>query len=438
MHILSFMFLSAIAFVYSGNTAHSTSIPPVVCQNTKCYPATAALTRENLFNKIQNLIDNNLNQNVLLCEANPHSKMCLTKGFSLPLYSSSITTDIEFTSAKITSNTRIQNSTGSDLIVDYKTKSQNIFPTCQTAVSRLGVLDQNNIQIIAPDFSCNFGKTNQTTLSLNYLVDYINFDNGTIGAHYSIAAGQKFNGRKTGYVLFRFSQPVSIDKNESFPMPEALQNYQLEQQKVQTNLAPVWMKPTPVLNIETPEVITKPDGRMIINDQGQGQNQIPAQISQTTPSTTGLITQEKNILPPTSGLRKTVTIKKQIFQKGKPVVYEEDVRRYVQENENAPLIEEKKMQAQQKEELAVPQMPTPVNNLQNNQLPHLMPEYIFPHEVTLTKEEIEQIQTELPPEQTIAKVQPVQMPLNASLNTQENEPTGLKKFWNKIEKLFYF
>ena len=151
-----------------------------------------------------------------------------------------------------------------------------------------------------------------------------------------------------------------------------------------------------------------------------------------------MITQEKNILPPTSGLRKTVTIKKQIFQKGKPVVYEEDVRRYVQENENAPLIEEKKMQAQQKEELAVPQMPTPVNNLQNNQLPHLMPEYIFPHEVTLTKEEIEQIQTELPPEQTIAKVQPVQMPLNASLNTQENEPTGLKKFWNKIEKLFYF
>lgn len=432
MHIRSFMFLSTIAFLYTGLMAQATTLPSVVCQNKKCYPAEASLTRKSLFDRIQNLINENVNKDILICEADSYSKMCLTKGFSLPLHSSSVSTKINFLSAKIISNESIENSTGTDLIIDYKTKSDNIFPNCQTAPSRLGILDKNSIQMVAPDFTCSFGNLNQSTISLTYHIDYINFDNGTIGAYYSIAAGQRLKGQSHGYVLFRFAQPSSINSNEPFPMQDVLQNYQIEHQNAQMQMPPVWMKPTPVLNIETPQVTTKADGSLVV------QNQQPQTTPSTqgVPSTTGLITQEKNILPPTQGLRKTVTIKKQIFQEGKPVVYEEDVRHYVQENENAPLIEEKQ-NAQQVEEKQpdIPQMPTPVNHLPQNQINPQIPSYIFPHEVILSPEEMEQIQKELPPE---TPVQTHQITPQNIMPIETDEPSGLNKLWNKIEKLLYF
>lgn len=430
MHIRSFMFLSTVAFLYTGHIAQATALPTVVCQNKKCYPAEVSLSRESLFDRVQNLINENINKDILICEANPQSKMCLTRGFSLPLNSSSVSTKIDFLSAKITSNKHIENSTGTDLIIDYKTKSDKVFPYCQTAFSRLGVLDRNSMQLVAPDFTCSFGNTNQTILSLTYHIDYINFDNGSVGAYYSIAAGQKLRGQSHGYVLFRFAQPSSINLKEPFPMPDVLQNYQIVQQNDQVKIAPVWMKPTPILNIETPQVTTKEDGSLVI--QNQPTPAVPT--TQNVPSTTGLITQEKNILPPTQGLRKTVTVKKQIFQKGKPVVYEEDVRHYIQENENAPLIEEKQeLLPTEEKQPEIPQMPTPVNHLPMNKVTPQIPSYIFPHEVTLSPEEIEQIQKELPPETS------VQAQINQGLPLIETEETSRSSnFWNKIEKLFYF
>ena len=280
MRIRSFMLLSAVAFMYTGLHASSSTLTPIVCQKKKCYPATAALSRENLFNRIQSLIEKNSNQNILLCEANPQSKMCLTKGFSLPLQTGSIYTELNFLSAKIIGNKIIKKTTGTDLIVDYKTKSDTIFPTCQTAPTRLGVLANDAVQIISPDFTCNFGQSNKTVISLNYTVDYINFDNGSIGAYYSIAAGERLSGQKSGYMLFRFAHP-SVS-NEQFPMPEILHAYKIEQQRAHTNISPIWMKPSPILNVETPEVITQPDGSLVIRDNPSSTQQPVKNVPSTT------------------------------------------------------------------------------------------------------------------------------------------------------------
>ena len=80
-------------------------------------------------------------------------------------------------------------------------------------------------------------------------------------------------------------------------------------------------------------------------------------------------------------------------------------------------------------------MPTPVNNLPAKQVTPQIPSYIFPHEVILSPEEIEQIRKELPPE---TSVQPNQIINQDVTMIESEEPSGLNKFWNKIEKLFYF
>ena len=434
MNIHPFMFLSAIMFFSTVCEAQNIALNPVICQNKKCYPANAALTREKLFESVQSLIKNNVNQQILLCEANAQSKMCLSKGFSLPLQSNLFQTQMEILSAKITDAKDIEKTTGSDLIVDYKVKAGNIFPNCQTAPSRLGVLENNQIQIIAPEFSCRFGQSIKTSLSLVYNVDYVNFDNGSIGAYYSISADNKLMGQKTGYLLFRFSQPAQNLSSLEFPMPEVFNQYQqqLKQQAGNGYLAPVWLKPTPILNVETPQVTTGADGSLIIQDTPA----TPSGTIQNVPTTTGLITQDKVILPPTQGARKTITVKKQIFQEGKPVAYEEDVKRYVQENENAPFIEEEKLIQKQKENtLLVPDMPKPSKALIETNLPTTIPEFIFPHEVTLTQAEIGQIQKQAP---QLTKTTSPHNIKKQDKTADANEPSLLNKVWGKVERFFYF
>lgn len=433
MIIRPFVFLSAVIFAFTGSEAKASALTPTICQNKKCYPATMALTRERLFEQIQNLVDNNLNQNMSLCEANPQSKMCLTKGFSIPLYSGITQMNMDVASARILDKKEIEKTTGLDLIIDYKVKTENLFPTCQTAPSRLGVLEANRVQLIAPEFSCNFSQSNKSSFSIAFDVDYINFDNGTVGAYYSMAASKALAGQKNGYVLFRFPQTDSSALNNEFPMPSVYLAYQQQIQQPHTQMQPVWMKPSPILNTDGQEVVVTPSQ----NQAPRAQAALP-KAPDGTPSTTGLILQDKVILPPLEGIRKTVTVKKQIIQEGKPVVYEEEVKHYVQANENAPLIEESQAIAIQKANTpAVPEMPKPNNQLIQTSYYDQMPEYIFPQEVMLTIDEAKVPQP--PTDLTNEQMPSVQEKLAAI--EQESNQTDKKtssSIWDKIEKLFYF
>ncbi len=79
-------------------------------------------------------------------------------------------------------------------------------------------------------------------------------------------------------------------------------------------------------------------------------------------------------------------------------------------------------------------MPKPVNALSSGSIPSIIPEYIFPHEVTLTQEEVAKIQEQLPMENNVQNLQK-EIP---ATDSEATEPSGIKKLWGKIEKLFYF
>jgi len=444
--------LSLISITCLTTQTNAMEISPIICQNKTCLPAYQSVTKDHLFEHINYLIEKNINTPITICEADPTSKTCLKKGISVPVITNNAQVNMDILSARLIDAKKVPDTAGIDLIVDYKTKAGNIFPTCQTAFSRLGILNYNSIQVIAPEFSCNLTQTTPSSLSFAQYIDYINFDTANIGIHYVVgnAAGQN----KTGYMLLSFEKQAPFASHPVFPMPEVAK---LVQSKVEapahTKIEPVWMKPTPFLTLEKPTFVNQdcmntPEGcpNLALNMTATVPQETQPIMQQNVASTTGLIEQDKVILPPTQGIRKTVTTRKQIIKEGEPVAIEEEVVHYIQDSPSAPLkpvepIEQEK--SLEPQELPSPQMPEMhYPALLIDQQP--VPEYIFPQEVVLSNAEIEAINQSapVPQEPTIIK-QPIKEPI-----LQNEQPVIIQdhsitkeepsSFLDKLGKYFYF
>lgn len=351
MNIRPILF-SASCFALLSASAAAQTPGVLICRAKQCIEAKQTIGREGLFHQLAQLLDKNIGKNVSLCEADPTTHTCLTKGISFPIQSATIQTNISIPEAQVVDSKILPNTTGLDLILDYKIKAGDTFPQCQTALSRLGVAAADMTQLISPRFNCQLTETGNSVFSLVYNINYIDFDSGLIGAYFSAASGNSLSGGKNGYVLMHFSQPTSISA-DIFKRPSAQGPLTVTAEQAHTQMEAIWMKPTPFLNLETP--VFMPENCM--NDMGacsaQMLNTMPgtASISQTTPSplpstpgvasTTGLIQQTKTILPPSQALTQTVTTRKQVIEEGKPVYVEEEVRRFVQQTPDSPLVEDK-------------------------------------------------------------------------------------------------
>lgn len=350
MHIRPILFsISCLALMSTSAIAQTPSI--LVCRAKQCAEAGASMSREYLFNQLAKLMDKNIGKDILLCEADPTSHVCLQNGLSFPAQSAMIQTNISIPTAKLVDSKILPGATGLDLILDYKIKAGDTFPRCQTALSRLGVASANTAQMMSPQFSCRLTETGSTILSIVYNIDYVDFDYGTLGAYYSAASGQALPGGKNGYLLMRFTQPSPVTTTDTFPMNGAPQQA-LDMGQMHTQMEAIWMKPTPFLNLETP--VFMPEGCMdgMGNCSAELLNTVssvptlpsaqPSPLPSTAgvASTTGIIEQTKTILPPSKGITQTVTTRKQISEEGKPVYVEEEVRRFVQESPDGPLVED--------------------------------------------------------------------------------------------------
>ena len=431
--------------------SNAMDVSPIVCQNKQCLPAYQSVTKDHLFEHINYLLEKNINAPISICEADPASKTCFKKGISIPVVTNNAQVNIDILSARLIDVKKVPDSAGLDLIIDYKTKVGNIFPSCQTAFSRLGVLDYNSIQVIAPSFSCNLTQSPPSSLSLAQYVDYINFDTGTIGVHYSAANAVGQN--KSGYLVLKFSQQAPFSSHPAFPMPEVAQLVQTKiQTPAHTKVDPVWMKPTPVLSLEKPTFVDQD----CMNTPGECQNLMlnmqntASQVQQPVPqqdvaSTTGLIEQDKIILPPTQGIRKTVTTRKQVIEEGKPVSVEEEVVHYIQETPSSPLkvVDPKQEATPEIEELASPEMPQMVHSatLIGQEA---LPEYIAPQEVVLSIEEVKAINQVVPTVErqktTPQSIKPTKSQTELPVIIHDNSITkeDQSSFLDKLEKYFYF
>lgn len=326
----------------------------LVCKANQCVATNHNMSREYLHHQVASLLSANTGKGIRLCEADASTHQCVQNGISLPIESNTIHTMANITKARLVDARSVTDVPAYDFIIDYKMKTGDIFPSCQTALSRVGMRHAGSVEIMSPKFNCRLTQTGTTTFSLAYHVDYIDFDRGVIGAMYSIAADNQLKGNGSGYVLLDFDNGVKMDIGETFPYPEqmaALESGEVATFDTPGDIEAVWMRPTPFLNLFTPtfspnncHTFVGGCSAQMLNNPASAIPPAQAKLNKLTPpnvaSTTGLIIQEMTSEQVSPVEKQKVMTKRLIQENGRTVYSEQSTRHYVRQTPDSPLVEE--------------------------------------------------------------------------------------------------
>ena len=208
-----------------GMAAHAAQTPNslVVCRGQQCADVKYTMTKEYFYNQLVDLFDKNVSKEMLMCEADPVSRRCLEPAIRIKANSNVVKTDIAIPSAEIVDVKPLANQATLQAILDFKVKANDTNPRCESALAELTVVSENEAVMMMRGFNCSFTATGNSTLNMTHTLDYVDFDYGTIGAYYTIGAGQAVRGGKSGYTLLRFTEklPGTTFKLSDANSPEA-------------------------------------------------------------------------------------------------------------------------------------------------------------------------------------------------------------------------
>ena len=295
----------------------STSV--LVCRSHQCANAPYSMTKGFLFNKIAQMMEQNSGKNVLVCEADPNTHICLNEGINISAKTSLSPLEVTIQNLKLADDKKLNGATGVDLVWDYRIKADYTYPPCELALSRLSVEYTDKVELTTQDFICNITETGQTSLNATYNIDYLDFDYGFIGAYYTIGLGGAVQGYKTGYALFRFTAraPIVAESEEVLPegypetippmietMPDILQATapatQVQTQEVLVTTPPVVQQvevplppPPPPAAVETKPIRIVPE---IVIRQEPAPTSAPAPVTPPQPTIVKTTTIEKMVI----------------------------------------------------------------------------------------------------------------------------------------------
>ena len=195
--------------------AESSEAPVLVCRGHQCADASFSMTQGFLLNRLNQLMDKNVGKTVLVCEADPFSHICLQEGLTFSADAAFSPVQITVKDFRLIDKKMGVKPSTLDIALDYRIQANQTFPDCQVPVSHLTVEDTDRVELLTPDFSCRLIQTGATAFNASYRIDYLDFDYGLIGAHYTLAAGETLRGDRTGYALFRFTAKPDLVRNES-------------------------------------------------------------------------------------------------------------------------------------------------------------------------------------------------------------------------------
>ena len=330
MSVSCCLLISSTAVAQNLSVLQGPSI--TICKDNQCVPSNSEMVRDYLLNQMNELMASNIGKTIHLCEANPNGGGCIQQGISFPLSSPVIQTTATINQAYLVDAKAVKEDVGVDLILDYKVRAADTYPQCQTVLSRMGVASAADIKMMSPRFNCRLTETGKTTFSTTYNVAYLDLDNGVIGAFYTIAAYNALNGSGAGYVLMQFDKGVEMEPGETFPYPaqlEAIMNGTMppiNDPEMLEKMGAFWLKPTPFLNLTTPEFAPNDCFEFqggcsaeMLNEPTKAVPSAAEKLAALTPpnvlSTTGLIQQTMTVEEPKGPvMQQTVVTQRQVLE----------------------------------------------------------------------------------------------------------------------------
>ncbi len=185
----------------------------VVCRSKQCKSARNMMTQEFLYNKLGSLLKNNINRRVLFCDADSNVHVCLNDAITFGVKAGATDTQLHIPSAIIVDSKSMPDEMAHKFVIDYDMQLGETYPSCQASLNQMRVVSADEINVEVPGFECRFTENGMSVVNASYEVDYIDFDYGILGAHYSFAVGQVSTGGQSGYALLRFSDTAN-ENNE--------------------------------------------------------------------------------------------------------------------------------------------------------------------------------------------------------------------------------
>ncbi len=225
---------------------------------------------------LNKLLQQNKDINLPICEADPATLQCVND-FQVPIYSYAMSAYMKIPTVQVLSAKKWADNMGISMLLGYTVKVNNIYPSCQTNESMMTISPDQVVNLSSTKLKCQITQGAGAYIDINYQIDYIDFNDGIIGAYYTLQSNGGYTGRKTGFVRIQFKNPI----RNFFMSPHLSAQYYT-----------------------------------------------PAQIAEI-----------KALMPDDNMATKVVTVYKTVYVDGKEVYTEKDKREYVQKDLDGPLVE---------------------------------------------------------------------------------------------------
>ncbi|MBR4927693.1 MAG: hypothetical protein IKY98_05140 [Alphaproteobacteria bacterium] len=182
--------------------------PLTICKLGQCAPAEMSLNAEQLYHYVDAFFEANIGQSITFCQANPMTKLCYQPAITLSATSSVIQSDIHLSKAVLLDAKKGTNFNTLSTILDMDIEANGTYPSCESVNSIVAVNATDKISITGYPFKCAFTNSSDTVLSLNFDVDYIDFDAAKIGTFYTLNARQAMTGEVSGYAVLTMPHPI--------------------------------------------------------------------------------------------------------------------------------------------------------------------------------------------------------------------------------------
>ncbi len=192
----------------------------IVCRSQQCAPARTNMTREFMYNSLYNLFDNNLDSQILLCEADPATHTCFENYLQFQIKAGVTPATVVIDSAKLLDVRLNKNEQIVNIALDYNMHYNALRPQCRASNNALFVKSPDYVLMEDTGYRCKFTTVSTSLLSTVFAIDYINMDYGEIGASYSIGVSGSAYGGGTGYVMMRFQKNALPSNPKKFVLPK--------------------------------------------------------------------------------------------------------------------------------------------------------------------------------------------------------------------------
>lgn len=197
-----------IALAALPATAAGTNGSLVICRGQQCADVKYTMTAPYLFNTITDLFNKNIGKEILFCDADASSHRCFQPALIMDANSNTTLARLSIPSAEVLDAKPVQNQSVLAAILDFDVSANDTHPNCEAALANVIVKSADTVSMTVNGLKCAFTTTGASDMNMNFVVDYIDFDYGTIGAYYTLGSGQVMRGGKSGYALMRFTEKM--------------------------------------------------------------------------------------------------------------------------------------------------------------------------------------------------------------------------------------